>query len=245
MRLPTLWCVASLCVVSAHAAPIVTVDPDAFAVGTILDHAYPGVTLSVVGVPSRSVVRWMGSPPSTAGTSRRLDHWYSALFPLLGPEHPTATVQGWEADLRTLRIDFHTPTDFVSIDFIAADDRGTLSAYDAGGTILATGDNGLIRDAVFTATVSRSLSDIAYAITSGTPQESMMLDNLRVSRLVVPEPDTLALAVTALALIGLGRGGTSRRIPRNPKTSSLGTRGPAHRSKACEEQPCPIEVDRH
>lgn len=129
MRLATLWCAVTLGVASAHSAPIVTVDLDAFAVGTVLDHAFPGLTLSVLGVASRSVVAMDGFSASIGRNIATTGSLVFAAFPLLGPDHPTATVQGWESDFRTLRIDFQTLTDFVSIDFIADDeDVGELRA---------------------------------------------------------------------------------------------------------------------
>jgi len=189
-----------------RAGPLVLVDADAFSVGASVGSAFEGVTLSVVGVPDRRVV---GMDGYSAHNGRNIASVGSLVFgalPILGSQAPTATEQGWETDFRTFRADFTNPTQFVSIDLIADDDDlGQLQAFSASGDLLETVSTGLIVDKVFTASVTRPTSDIAYILVAGIGSEAMLLDNLRFAVNTVPEPSSIALLLgLAGVLAGVG-----------------------------------------
>jgi hypothetical protein len=184
---------------SSHAI-FVSVDADAFPIGTTLNNAYPGVTLSVEGLalalaPNSTVV---GMDGFSSFNGRNIATTGALVFGA-APVNPTVP-QGWEGNLRIFRADFSKATNHVSIDLIADDDDvGQLSAFDSAGQLLEIVSTGFIRDQPFTAIITRPNADIAYITAEGLFGESMFLDRLQFD--VVSEPAISALF--GLGVLGL------------------------------------------
>jgi hypothetical protein len=195
--LVTIGC--SIGILCAHdaisAAGLKIIEPDAFATGTDISNAFPGVTLSALGQANQSVFSLSSSPTSTGtrvfGNSEDGHEWGNGFN------------QG-------MRVDFTAPTDYVQIDIIGNDssDTGRLLAFNAGGTLLDTFTTGnLALGAVAVASIARASTDIAWVIATGSANEfdSISLDNLQFGR--IPEPATgLLLLAGASAWLARRRG---------------------------------------
>lgn len=197
---------------TVNAAPIL-VDADAFAAGTNISAAFPGVTLSAVGGgfssgPSIFAVDPLaGAEPFTASTGRLVFGTDSASFPHLFRE----------PGFLNMRVDFASPTNFVSIDYISNDaaDTGFLRAFDSGNNLLGTYTTASLAANAFEAmTFSSGTSNIAYILAGGlNGSSSGGLDNLQYGEAVaaVPEP-------TSLLLLGTGALGALARRRKNAGT---------------------------
>lgn len=197
---------------------LVTVEPDAFAIGTNLRTAVEGVTLSVVGtegaITSRPVLVRSGFD---GNLGRNLATTGSMVFGQpIDFSLPLQTGQHWdEGTFGLLRADFDQPTDFVQVDLVYGDDTiALLKAFDADNNLLAevieSGD-GRTADAFDTASISRVVPDIAYVLAGGVSREATFLDNLQFNRTAVPEPGSFALLVAGLVGLGLAGWRVERR----------------------------------
>jgi hypothetical protein len=156
-----------------------TAEPDNFDDGTVLNHAIPGLSLSVADA---------NNTPSTFFTVQaRTD-----------PIHSTGTkvfsesgVNFWTSDFR-FRADFDQPAYTVSLDFISSSDfgqSGILLAYDASGDLLDTYTTAtLAANQVETMTIQRAQGDIAYVVAYTNTGSFGHLDNLN----VVNDPTTVS-----------------------------------------------------
>jgi len=178
--------------VAVQAGTIVVVDPDAFASGTNISSAFPGVTLSGPGQSITSVFSYTDFLASTGtqlfGSGDNGVYW-------------------GDGSNAGMRIVFAALTNYVSIDIIGNDssDTGQLQAFSTSDTLLGTYTTGeLSTGNVENASISRAVPDIAYAIALGTWRDDVSLDNLRYES-VVPEPSTIALlGMGALGLLAYG-----------------------------------------
>jgi subtilisin-like proprotein convertase family protein len=140
-------------------------EPDDYVSGTVLNNVKAGVSLSIAEYPEFNVLS--GAPSASASTGTQVIR--SDLGPL------------WFDGL-SLRVNLSLPTNFVSIDAVGdnPNDRGTLSAYAADDTLLATYDTAAL-DAgdVEAMAISRPTAEIAYVIARGAGSEAITLDNLR------------------------------------------------------------------
>ncbi len=181
-------------VVSIDAGQLITIEPDNYPIGTILDHIVPQVNLFTVD---------------------HTDNWY--LFHVTAQDDnfhfaPTgqrvfaaAAVPFWNND-RRLRMDFNSPAAFISIAFAGGDigstDVAHLDAFNSAGTLVASYiSQPQGPGSVETLTISRPDGDIAWAVAYLPAGGGSFgrLDNLQFS--VVPEPSVWAQLMVAAAII--------------------------------------------
>jgi hypothetical protein len=144
------------------------IEPDDYALGTVLNTVKAEATLSVAEFAGVNVIAAASGGFSSTGTLV----FGSDVFPQWFEGH-------------SLRVDFAAPTDTVSIDAISDDDldRGTLSAYDSAGTLLGTYNTAdLAAGAIETMTIARPTADIAYVIATGLGPELITLDRLIIGK---------------------------------------------------------------
>jgi hypothetical protein len=181
----------------------VTVDPDAFPAGTVLNNAYPGVTLTALGepgvLPNSNVVAIASVYASTG----------SNVF----GDTETGNPESWgNGSYDWLRVDFAGGASKVSLAFITndeGDNNAVLRAYDingfevdSDGPYYVPGPAGTYR------TLMVSAPYIAWIETEWdkiSRVENGMLDNLTYTP--VPEPATIVLiGLGALSLLRKKRG---------------------------------------
>jgi len=169
------------------------VEPDAFADGTDISSSYAGVTLSGPGQADPKVYSLYCSPYASTGDNvfgNSLYEWE------------------WGGGFNDgMRVDFATPTDFVSIDIIANDgnDKGRLLAFNSSDVQIASYETEwLVAFEVETAVVSRVTADISYVIAKGSLDgvDAISLDNLQYNGARIPAPSTL-IGLLSMGLMGL------------------------------------------
>jgi len=138
-------------------------EPDDYALGTVLDNIVPGITVS-----------------STYGGA------VSAGSPIYGTSTGSlAFVDSYGVwTYNRLRVDFALPANYVSIDAIGAysyGNYGTIYAYDAQNNYLGGYTTYLGLGEVQTLSISRPTTDIAYVIAGGEYGYWVNLDNLEYS----------------------------------------------------------------
>jgi len=199
-------------------AVLQSIEPDDFANGTIISNAYPGATLSEFDIFGGGVIGDVYSTtddlvatrlgvPLQASTGDRV----FGIRPIL--QFPNEAGDG------DLRIDFDTPTNFVSVDFIGSNTGtapneigiGRMLVYDASDTeianLLAGPGDGLLFNEVETLTISRTTPDIAYIQLRRAGDNFVAVDNIQFNAVetVVPEPASLSMLALAAGLLGLRR----------------------------------------
>lgn len=128
-------------VMPGHAA-LVTVDPDAFPVGTSLTYAFPGLVIT-----DGSGASTINSAVGLTGTAQFARPGGVGDFTYL-PIPPAATLSQTLSSSSNsnfiLRFDFAQATDFVSLDLIPNDgnDPGSIAAFDAAGNLVGTASFG-------------------------------------------------------------------------------------------------------
>ncbi|MFO0869760.1 MAG: dockerin type I domain-containing protein [Pirellulales bacterium] len=149
-----------------------TLEPDQYATNTSITQVLPGVRLSSIGWNSNGTVVSLTGMSSTGtrgiGTYSVSNRNYTNAF---------------SSEALQLRIDFDTPTSFVSIDAIGSSglDYGRLEAFDSAGNILARyTTRGLESLQVETMSLQRDSADIAYVLVKSHQGTEIALDNLRV-----------------------------------------------------------------
>jgi len=212
--IPCLVVLLALGATAGHAG-LVTVDPDAFADGTNITNAFPGVTLQTYEIWSpaygdvyavdASTVAMRGVVPLQASTGQN-------VFNLRPPAQFPRSV----GDL-DFRVDFQEPTNFVSLDFIGSNTGfdedeigiGEMSAYDSSDVQLAIVTTalagGLKFNIVETLTISRPTRDIAYTLARRRDDNAVAVDHLVFND--VPEP-------ASAVLVFLGFGAVASRVRR-------------------------------
>jgi subtilisin family serine protease/methionine-rich copper-binding protein CopC len=139
------------------------VEPDNYAVGTVLTNIVPGVTLSAQG--STSAVTSQTTTYRSTGTR---------VFAY-------GTNTAWASSSVMFRADFATATSSVSIDIVPNDssDPGLLRAYNAAGVLLQEVTCPATPLGTFTTlTITRPTPDIAYITAAGVGGDNVNLDNL-------------------------------------------------------------------
>lgn len=204
MRHRPNWCVFGAIIAwlsillgsQASGAPI-TIDPDAFATGTVLTNAFPGVTLTTRdGLAPGTNLRDVFSYTDTRATTgvRAFAHdggdttWGNGFFEFLRADFADGASQVW-------------------LDFFANDNSDSnpqLLAFDAAGNQLDIDSVGFVPLGT-PVTLTVSAPNIAY-IAAYWDEISRAsnggLDNLQYTPAAVPEPTTLAIW-SALGVMGL------------------------------------------
>jgi hypothetical protein len=169
---------------ATNAVPI-TIEPDNYADGQVLNTISPFVTLSTAVLPSNNptfdVVAYTDTPGASTG-SKVFAHGGGVTF--------------W-ADIRKLRMDFLVPVTSISLDYIARgffdnSYAGRLEAYSAAGTLLTSDDTALLfggQHEMMTVTAP----NIAYALAYPPLDPFGDLDHLQFT--AVPEPGSLLMLV--------------------------------------------------
>jgi hypothetical protein len=178
----------------AAEAALITIDPDAFAAGTLLTNAFPGLTLRSIGagfdgdsdadIYGRDPLAFL--EPYNASTG-------GLVFGTNDPDYPHLFGGTGAA---TFRVDFASPVSLVRLDGISNDesDAARLQAYNSSNVLLATYTTASLGTSAFeTMIVSSAASDIAYVVASGVSGDSVGFDRLQYEAEAVPEPTTLAL----------------------------------------------------
>jgi hypothetical protein len=182
----------------AFAEVEVVVEPDDYPAGTEISHLFPGVTLSTVNsdLGDPSVFALVPPKPYWASTGE-------LVFGHAG-NYPAHWVMDTVSPFRygALRADFLPPVQSVTLDFIGNDasDYGQLTAYDAGGTLLASLQTGLLTSGEVEALTVANLGDISYIIAGGLLADTVCLDHM-----IIPEPAAALLLLGAAALVGRRR----------------------------------------
>jgi hypothetical protein len=178
----------------------ITVEPDNFPEGTILNTLTPGVSLITAGRDN------LPHPPAPFNVTATTDNFGFA---------PTGTrvfghvnIPFWNTD-RRLRMDFDGFVSTVSIAFAGGNglspERGRLEVYGVGNTLLDIYLTSFrLGGDVETMSISRATPDIAFAVAYVAENEGSFgrLDALRFTT-PVPEPSTWALCSLGLMLLGL------------------------------------------
>lgn len=189
-----------LLVLSASAqTELITVEPDSYAPGTVLNHIVPQVSLITAADNN------LPHPPAPFDITAQTD-----AFPFAPP---TGTIVFSHVGVpffythRRLRMDFAGVTTSISIDFQARADaeRGQLDAFGLDGVLLGTYLTGPLNAGITeTLTVARPAADIAWAVAYTAPDSGSFgrFDHLVFAAPVaVPEPGSLALIAAGLIIL--------------------------------------------
>jgi len=163
---------------------LVTIEPDSFTSGTSLTNAFPGVTISQ-GNGETNIIAATGITGSQefgiAGAPGEAGYFFG--LPIPATSDLAATLAGARYGGKyVLRVDFASPTDFVSIDLIPDDsiDPGSIAAFDSAGTLLGT-DFYITSTPGVRNTLSVSVPGIATLLAAGRESggETVGIDTLR------------------------------------------------------------------
>ncbi len=150
-------------------------DPDSYQHQEVLNTALNEVTLTATGYDVKDGrVGALTSSRTSTGTR---------VFGLVRYGFTDNWVTQWTDDSRNLRIDFETPTTFVSIDALAAGTAayGRLEIYDVAGNLIDRYTTQLLAgNAAETMALGTPTAQISYAIVRAANETSILLDNLQV-----------------------------------------------------------------
>ena len=199
---PIMAGLLSAAVSCGASAALITVDPDSFPAGTILNGAFSGVTLTALGDGALENSNVLSAPSPFASTGTR-------VFADTDGASPTSWGNG---SFSYLRADFAGGATTVLLDFVADSLEACnpfLRGFDSGNNLLTSVSAGCLALGE-SVTLSVSASNIAYITASWDDVNRIdngVLDNLRfgVPGAAVPEPGTLALLGLGLAGLAAAR----------------------------------------
>ena len=180
-------------------ARAVTVDPDAFAHGTVIRNAFPNVTLTAQGcnLPNDNVLAWTDPLASTG-----INSFAHGITHYLQEE-----LEWGNGYNHWMRADFANGAIRVSIDFIAdddTDDDALLRAFNAGGTELDSDASVGVYSTGEVVTLTVEAPDIAYVLIEPDvgAGSAWHLDHLVYDETtVIPEPVSAFGVMMGLCLI--------------------------------------------
>jgi hypothetical protein len=175
-------------------AVLVSVDPDSFSAGTDISTAFSYVTLSSGGGASGLDGKVYAAGSSQASTGDNV-FANSRISPTLWLNK--------DVDGYFLRIDFVTPTHYVSIDLISDNgfDYPSVWFYTTAGNLIKRNYlSPLGVSQVYHAVIERETADIAYIRAGGLDMtgSTVLLDNLKFE---VPEPATCLILLSSLLIL--------------------------------------------
>lgn len=179
-------------VVDADGQPVTlggTVEPDTFALGTLLTSISATPELSVT---LSAVQNYLGTAVTVASNGA------AAARHVFAGQSSDGWSTAWRTDAtgvdsRRLRMDFSTPVSRVALDAIgtSAGSYGRLEVYDTSGRLLARyTTDALAAGQSETMLLERPIADIGYAIAYGHQGTAVQLDNLRFGPQTVAVSDT-------------------------------------------------------
>jgi hypothetical protein len=179
-------------------ASVLYADPSAIPFDAPVSTEFPGLTFSTVPASGE----YSGSTVITQMTQ---------TGPALGPVYGGGTKFDYGGSFsllpwfttRAMRVDFTSPVSFISVDFRPSDiDTGVLQVYSAEGTLL--GEQVRRQSAPFTLSFNALGTPLAYLLATYADTGDMGRVGYEVAALAtVPEPETLGLMLTGLALVGV------------------------------------------
>lgn len=191
---------------ASNATPI-TIEPDDYAAGTVLDNVSPWVTLSTAVPPKNVATFSVWTSETTTGTPAPASTG-TKTFSHVG-------IPFWSTS-RILRMDFHEFVDEIKLDYISSGSVtgavGRIEAYSWNNILLAVDETAPLGDNQFE-TLSVAAPQIAYAFAYPPADPFGGFDNLRFN--VVPEPAGIVQGLFA-GVLGVvcwrrRRGGSSWR----------------------------------
>ncbi len=202
------WIVSLAASLSANAQPL-TIEPDNYADGTVLDHIRPEVSLTTVGNNNQPIppvtfsVTAQPTPPGHASTGTKV--------------FAEAGVNFFNDNFR-LRMNFNGVVQELGLDAIGSGftlqpERGHLEVYNSQNALI----DSFVTDILGNAQIQRmslhhGAPDIAWAVAWSEGGTFARLDNFVFSPPVpVPEPSVVALALSGILLIAVSRRGRRRR----------------------------------
>jgi hypothetical protein len=181
-----------LIVSQAACATPITIEPDDYATGTVLDNVSPWVTLSTAVPPNNVATFSVWASETTSGTPAPSSTG-TKTFSHVG-------IPFWNTS-RILRMDFHEFVDEIKLDYISSGSLpaaiGRIEAYSWNNILLAVDETAPLGDNQFE-TLSVAAPQIAYAFAYPPADPFGGFDNLRFN--VVPEPGAMVLGLLAGAL---------------------------------------------
>ncbi|MFK5985201.1 MAG: hypothetical protein QM479_07225, partial [Pseudomonadota bacterium] len=151
----------------------IIIEPDNFSPNSTITTSVSNVTLSATGTDTLSAEIFAIESSNQASTGTQVFGYNSGSF------------EGrWYTPERVLRIDFVTPTNFVSIDVKGFDsfDSGKMEIYDKTNNLLSSISSVDLVDNKFDtlSTGVRSAADVSYALVFGSSiQDAVGIDNLK------------------------------------------------------------------
>jgi hypothetical protein len=191
---------------TVDSSPAVFADPDAFAAGTTLTSAFPGITLSTAGTSDADAFVKSGQSGVSTPTTGDYAPTGNRIFSGLSSE--------WNAPGNVFKAAFASPVASVSLDFAPNDNddpNAYLEAYDSSGNKVASATYPPPIPELSFVTLTVSAPSIAYVLASFDPTgiNTGLLDNLRATYTTTPSAALTVNAAGATTFSAAVGGGTA------------------------------------